>query len=186
MKIRQATILDGTNSNDLTGSQIRERLIEAYDSAGYSVIVHRMEEIKIAHCIGCFGCWVKTPGECIHKDAGRQIAKEILNSHTVVLLSPVVFGGYSAALKHMVDRFIPLIHPNMMMRFGEIHHRPRYPRYPRMVGAGVQLEYDESSARIFKTLVGRNAISFAAMGWKKQASKHGIKSLQMNSRPYAP
>jgi hypothetical protein len=32
----------------------------------------------------------------------------------------------------------------------------------------------------------RMFISFAAMGWKKQASKHGIKSLQMNARPYAP
>jgi hypothetical protein len=31
----------------------------------------------------------------------------------------------------------------------------------------------------------RMFISFAAMGWKKQASKYGIKSLQMNARPYA-
>jgi multimeric flavodoxin WrbA len=119
-----------------------------------------MDEIKLAHCIGCFGCWVKTPGECIHKDAGREIARDIINSHTVVLLSPVVFGGYSASLKYMVDRFIPLIHPNMMMRYGEIHHRFRYTRYPRMVGIGLQTEYDEASARIFKTLVGRNAINF--------------------------
>jgi multimeric flavodoxin WrbA len=160
MEIEQATILDGTDSNDPLGSKVKERIIEAYESAGYTIIVHRMEEIKIAHCIGCFGCWVKTPGECIHKDAGRQIAKEIINSHTVVLLSPVVFGGYSAALKHMVDRFIPLIHPNLMMCFGEIHHRPRYTLYPRMVGIGVQQERDETSARIFKTLVGRNAINF--------------------------
>ncbi|MFO7461465.1 MAG: NAD(P)H-dependent oxidoreductase [Desulfatiglandales bacterium] len=174
MKIRQATILDGTNSNDLRGSQIRERLIEAYDSAGYSVIVHRMEEIKIAHCIGCFGCWVKTPGECIHKDAGRQIAKEILNSHTVVLLSPVVFGGYSAALKHMVDRFIPLIHPNLMMRYGEIHHRSRYTGYPRMVGIGLQQEHDEKLAYIFKTLVGRNAINFHCPSYAAEVLHGGV------------
>jgi hypothetical protein len=31
----------------------------------------------------------------------------------------------------------------------------------------------------------RMFIPFAAMGWKKRASKHGIKSLQMNARPYA-
>ncbi len=124
------------------------------------MILHQMEGLKLAHCIGCFGCWVKTPGECIHKDAGREIARDVITSHTAVLLSPVVFGGYSASLKYMVDRFIPLIHPNMMMLNGETHHRVRYSRYPRIVGLGLQPEYDEVSARVFKILVGRNALNF--------------------------
>lgn len=174
MEVKQATMLDGTNSKDPEGSRVRKRILEAYESAGFWVIVHRMEEIKIAHCIGCFGCWVKTPGECIHKDEGRQIARDIINSHTVVLLSPVVFGGYSAALKHMVDRFIPLIHPNLMMRYGEIHHRPRYTSYPRMVGIGLQQEHDDKSAHIFKTLVGRNAINFHCPSYAAEVLHGGV------------
>ncbi|MFO7460144.1 MAG: NAD(P)H-dependent oxidoreductase, partial [Desulfatiglandales bacterium] len=174
MESRQATILDGTDSNDTFGSKVKDRIVEAYESAEYRAIIHRMKEIKIAHCIGCFGCWVKTPGECIHKDAGRQIAKEIINSHTVVLLSPVVFGGYSAALKHMVDRFIPLIHPNLMMRYGEIHHRPRYTAYPRMVGIGLQQEHDDKSAQVFKTLVGRNAINFHCPSYAAEVLRGGV------------
>jgi multimeric flavodoxin WrbA len=181
MKFKQATILDGTDSNELLGSKVKERVIEAYESAGYTVIIHRMEDLKIAHCIGCFGCWVKTPGECIHKDAGRQIAKEIINSHTVVLLSPLVFGGYSAALKHMVDRFIPLIHPNLMMRYGEIHHRSRYSGYPRMVGIGLQQEHADKPAKIFKTLVGRNAINFHCPSYAAEVLHGGVEDdlLQM-------
>jgi len=31
----------------------------------------------------------------------------------------------------------------------------------------------------------RMFIPFAAMGWKKRASRHGVTSLQMNARPYA-
>jgi multimeric flavodoxin WrbA len=174
MESRQATILDGTDSNDTFGSKVKDRIVEAYESAEYRAIIHRMQEIKIAHCIGCFGCWVKTPGECRHKDAGRQIAKEIINSHTVVLLSPMVFGGYSAALKHMVDRFIPLIHPNLMMRYGEIHHRPRYTAYPRMVGIGLQQEHDDKSAQVFKTLVGRNAINFHCPSYAAEVLRGGV------------
>jgi len=157
---RNATILDGTNSDDPFAKRVRDRLVEAYQGFEHRVILHQMDQIKLAHCIGCFGCWVETPGECIHRDAGRKIARDIINSDAVVLLSPVVFGGYSASLKRMVDRLIPLIHPNMMMRCGEVHHRPRYSRYPRMVGIGLQAEYDEKSARIFKILAGRNAINF--------------------------
>jgi multimeric flavodoxin WrbA len=174
MEDRKATILDGTNSNDPAGSRVREQILEAYESAGYRVTLHRMERSKIAHCIGCFGCWLKTPGECIHKDGGREISWDIINSHTVVLLSPVVFGGYSSSLKYMVDRLIPLIHPNLMMRFGEIHHRPRYTRYPRMVGVGVQQEYDETSAWTFKTLVGRNAINFHCPSYAAEVLHGGV------------
>ena len=31
-----------------------------------------LREMKLAHCLGCFGCWVKTPGMCVEDDAGRQ------------------------------------------------------------------------------------------------------------------
>jgi multimeric flavodoxin WrbA len=33
-----------------------------------------LREIKLAHCIGCFACWLETPGVCRFRDAGREIA----------------------------------------------------------------------------------------------------------------
>lgn len=159
MEIGRTTILDGTLPDDPQAARIRDLTVEVCRNSGCSVVLYQMAQIRIAHCIGCFGCWVKTPGECVHNDSGRQIARDVINSDRLVLLSPVLFGGYSAALKYAVDRLIPLIHPDIMMRHGEIHHRPRYERYPRIVGVGLQIGHDEKSARIFEMLVGRNAIN---------------------------
>jgi hypothetical protein len=51
--------------------------------------------MKLAHCLGCFGCWLKTPGMCVEDDAGRQVARAIVQSDTTVLYTPATFGGYS-------------------------------------------------------------------------------------------
>jgi hypothetical protein len=62
----------------------------------------------------------------------------------------------------MIDRFASLVLPYLRSFHGEIHHAPRYTRYPRWVGIGVQEHADEHEALLFKLLVGRNAINFHA------------------------
>jgi hypothetical protein len=79
-----------------------------------------------------------------------------------VYLTPVTFGGYSSVLKTMVDRLIPNVLPFFKKIDGEIHHTPRYERYPALVAIGVQSEADAEAERIFKTLVSRNAINYHA------------------------
>ena len=43
-------------------------LVEGMRDAGAEVEVANLREKKIKNCIGCFTCWTKTPGECVHKD----------------------------------------------------------------------------------------------------------------------
>jgi hypothetical protein len=45
---------------------------------------------------------------------------------------------------------------------GDIHHRPRYSKYPRLIGIGVQDKPNAAEADIFKLLVGRHAIDMHA------------------------
>jgi len=127
---------------------------------GVQVETFPLREMKLAHCLGCFGCWIKTPGMCVEADAGRQIAKAIIRSDVMVLFTPVTFGGYSPELKKMVDRFIQLISPFFQMDHGEVHHPPRYAHRPRLMVVGVQRHPNSAEAHIFKTLAGRNAINF--------------------------
>ena len=119
-----------------------------------------LKEKEIADCLGCFDCWVKTPGICIIDDYGREVAASLINSDLLVFLTPVVFGSYSYQLKKALDRMIPLISPYFKKFKGEIHHKKRYPKYPSILALGLLEKVNEAQTEIFKELVKRNAINF--------------------------
>ena len=157
---KNVTILDGSGAGDKDLSPILDVLSCVFKAAEAEVVTFSLREMKLAHCLGCFGCWVKTPGLCVEADAGRDIARAIVRSDVTVLFTPVTFGGYSPELKKMVDRFIQLASPFFQMDHGEVHHPPRYSQRPRMVMVGAQRHPNPTEAHIFKTLAGRNAINF--------------------------
>jgi hypothetical protein len=47
-------------------------LAEGMREAGAEVAVVDLRNKKIKNCAGCFSCWTKTPGSCIHKDDMTQ------------------------------------------------------------------------------------------------------------------
>lgn len=91
-----------------------------------------LKEKEILKCTGCFGCWVKKPGECVFKDDSAGICESYILSDLVILASPVLKGFVSATLKSMQDKLIPLIHPDFEIHDGEVHHRARYGKYPKL------------------------------------------------------
>ncbi|MFW6281158.1 MAG: flavodoxin family protein, partial [Halanaerobium sp.] len=119
-----------------------------------------LKEKEIADCLGCFDCWVKTPGICIIDDYGRETAARLINSDLLVFLTPVVFGSYSYQLKKALDRMIPLISPYFKKVKGEIHHKKRYSKYPSILAVGLLEKVNEAQTEIFRELVKRNSINF--------------------------
>jgi multimeric flavodoxin WrbA len=160
MPSKNIVILDGTAPDDkdlLPTLDVLSHVLQAEDS---QVVTFPLREMKLAHCVGCFGCWVKTPGICVEADSGREIIEAIVRSDVTVLFTPITFGGYSPELKKMVDRFIPLASPFFQFDHGEVHHPPRYANRPRLLIVGVQRNPNAVEAHIFVTLAGRNAINF--------------------------
>ncbi|MDL1982422.1 MAG: NAD(P)H-dependent oxidoreductase [Deltaproteobacteria bacterium] len=162
MSNKKIVILDGTGTGDDYLAAPFSVLTDLLDYDNADVKCYHLKEIKLAHCDGCFGCWIKTPGICVKSDEQREIIQTIIRSDMIILFTPVTFGGYSSVLKIIVDRFIPLILPFFGKYYGEIHHSPRYTSYPRLVGIGVQRNFEKAEADLFKALVGRNAINFHA------------------------
>ena len=161
---KQALILDGGlgDGADTCGAgMIADDVLRC---VGWQVACLTLREIDIAPCLGCFGCWIKTPGVCVIDDAGRDVARQMVHSDLLVYLTPLTFGGYSSELKKALDRSIPNISPFFRLVKGEVHHVKRYARYPRIVGIGVCSDdrADPDEEELFETLVHRNAINLFA------------------------
>lgn len=157
---RDALILDGSGPGEEFAGLLRGLLADGMGRLGYRVRSLLLREMKIHHCTGCFGCWVRTPGVCVIPDEGRDVAREAVRSDLLVFLCPVTFGGYSSELKKAVDRIVcPMLLPFFERVKGEVRHPPRYEKRPRLLAVGVLPEADEESARIFSTLVARNALN---------------------------
>ena len=153
-------VLNGVGKKDRGQPDICGLLALAIVSQGHSVDQIDLEEFPIAPCTGCFGCWVRSPGECTIDDGGRDVARAALLCDLLVFLTPVTFGGYSSNLKKAVDRLIPNLSPFFVRIGGEIHHRPRYARYPPILGVGTLEDPDPEKEAIFQTLVARNAVNY--------------------------
>ena len=78
------------------------------------------------YCIGCFGCWLKTPGTCVIKDGFENMGKRLSEVSEFILISKATFGSYSSAVKNVLDRSISYVLPFFEIRNGEMHHGERY------------------------------------------------------------
>lgn len=99
---------------------------------GHAVRRLRLRERTLGQCKGCFGCWVKTPGRCDIRDGSEELLRELLASDLLILSSPTSMGMTSALSRRAIERMLPILHPYFEVVGGEVHHRGRYARYPRM------------------------------------------------------
>jgi len=154
-----ALILDGTIENTVFGDRSLEALQEVLDKQSISSETIILREQDIAHCRGCFDCWVKTPGICIINDEARNITRKMIQSDLVVYFTPIVFGGYSPFLKAQLDRSIGLLLPTFGKFHGEIHHNKRYETYPAMLGVGLLTNNEPKQAELFREHIHRNSLN---------------------------
>lgn len=81
---------------------------------------------KIQNCIGCFGCWVKTPGRCVLRDDYNRMGEKLGHADELIIISECIYGTYSPFVRNILDRCLPYIHPYFTKREKEIHHKARY------------------------------------------------------------
>jgi len=108
------------------------QFIQKLESNGHDVRLFTLRKLKLLNCVGCFSCWVKTPGLCVFPDASDTIRRNIIQSDLLIFASPIIMGFTSALMKKVQDKMIPLIHPSIAEIKGECHHKLRYPKYPEM------------------------------------------------------
>ncbi|MGL5753141.1 MAG: hypothetical protein ACRCXT_21540 [Paraclostridium sp.] len=66
-----------------------------------------LSSLKITNCIGCFGCWTKTPGKCVIRDDATKVYPVIAKSDEIIYVSKIKYGCYDTIMKTMLERAIP-------------------------------------------------------------------------------
>ena len=158
----KAILLDGSQRNDSMASCVRGALSHELQNRGWQVEHILLIDQKIGNCAGDFFCWIRSPGVCNVDDDNRSIAETVIRGDLVVYLTPVTFGGYSSALKRMVDHQIQNISPFFTRLNGETHHQKRYDNYPDFLALGWMPQADRQAEAVFRQLCQRNAINFYA------------------------
>jgi len=127
----------------------------------HAVSSFMLHDMNIKSCMGCWDCWIKTPGQCIIKDDAQQVLKSVVRSDFTLFVSPLIAGFVSYHIKMITDRFVGMVLPYITFIQGECHHLKRYDSYP---GLGVLLkeepDTDNEDITIVQNIYKRLVINF--------------------------
>ncbi len=140
-------IISDDSCKTATHDRIMAQLDTYFLAKGFSVDTVTVSDGMLKPCMGCFGCWIKTPGKCVIRDDIDDINRAAMNCDALVWLCPVIFGQMSANIKNALDRWLPNMLPFFVTRNdGSTMHPPRYDHYPQqlMIGYGDSLSDDDS------------------------------------------
>ncbi len=106
--------------------QILQAFLEGAREAGAETEVIYLKDKTVKHCLGCFTCWTKTPGVCVHKDDMPALLEKVREADVMVYATPLYVFTMSGLMKDFMDRIIPLAQPYIIKRGDHFIHPPRY------------------------------------------------------------
>ena len=121
-------------------------------------------DMKIAHCMGCNMCWLKTPGVCAIKDDYEIILKKLVTAENFWIVTDTKFGFVDYRGKRVLDRVVPMLNMYIEFRDGWERHQLRY--HPLNFGViykgdGNQELLEEWCMRVARNMAGRSLGVFA-------------------------
>lgn len=106
-----------------TTDVILDHFLDAAEKAGATTKKYYVTELDINGCLGCFSCWTKTPGKCIHRDDMDWIIPEYGEADIIVFATPIYNNNIIHYLQRLTERFLPTALP-WQVEHGEITRHP--------------------------------------------------------------
>jgi multimeric flavodoxin WrbA len=108
-------------------------MVEGMREAGAQVEVVNLRGKKVKNCIGCYTCWTKTPGVCIHKDdMTLELFPKWLEADVAVYATPLYHFTMTASMKAFVERTLPVLEPFFVKVKDKTTHPLRH-KVPKVV-----------------------------------------------------
>lgn len=105
-----------------------EQFLKGCEEVGAEIETIYLKDKDIKHCSGCFTCWTKTPGKCIHKDDMEELLDKILQADIMVYATPLYYYTVTGIMKDFMDRMIPLSNPEIVKVGDSYSHPKRFER----------------------------------------------------------
>ena len=118
---------------------------------------------RYAPCQGCFKCWTKHPAACMMKDALHEACRVIGRTDDLTIITENLYGGYSPAVKNLLDRSIGTSTPMSTYRGGQMHHTLRYGKKNRF-RVIVYGSFTDAEKETLALMAERNAINMGYAG----------------------
>jgi multimeric flavodoxin WrbA len=116
---------------------VLQKFLEGARRAGAAAETLYLRNYQIKHCLGCYECWLKSPGRCVQKDDMAEVLFDrYLAADLVVLASPVYHATLNARMKLFVERTLPMMDPlQEAPEAGGVPHR--FEKMPKVVTLSV-------------------------------------------------
>ncbi len=97
------------------------------DNSEYNVDIVDISGAEINHCLGCFSCWNKTPGQCVIADDMHDLIEKYADSDLIIWSFPLYYFGMPSKMKAFLDRMLPINLPTLTVNEnGTSGHVSRY------------------------------------------------------------
>ena len=150
--------------NTLESSDCSEQIKALLAGEDENFEIVNTADMKIAHCMGCNMCWLKTPGVCAIRDDYEIILKKLVAAENFWIVADTKFGFVGYRGKRVLDRVVPMLNMYIEFRDGWERHQLRY--HPLNFGViykgdGNQELLEEWSMRVARNLAGHSLGVFA-------------------------
>ncbi|TVP94559.1 MAG: hypothetical protein EA374_06590 [Acholeplasmatales bacterium] len=117
-------------------------------------------------CIGCWDCWLKTPGVCFMKDDMVSLYADYMQSRNVIILMDTAQGFINHRAKAFIDRSIVHYLPYIELIQGECHHVARYKTYPDLTFYFDSANLSDKEEQVIEDYLYRTAFHYKGKGFR--------------------
>lgn len=152
-------VLTDGGENDALATAIVEKVQSLLGSKG-DFALYNVNQWELKKCVGCFSCWIKSPGLCMFRDKCCDINKDESDCDMLVIITKVCYGCYGPQIKTVLDRSIPNLQAFLELQGENLLHVARYSneKYALVIAYGDMIADEEKE--MFQRLVAQNALYF--------------------------
>lgn len=112
-----------------------------------------LEKTRVEPCRNCGGCNGQSYNRCVVLDDADWIFPQVLQAELLIVVTPLVFGGYSFKVKRVLDKFGLIMDRRYFVKNGEMVKGGLPGRQFRLIAVGIGEGNSGAESSAFSRLI---------------------------------